>query len=152
MSRYTIRPISRNKANEWLKQVHRHLKRPVTGWLFGVQLLDQDGERVGVAMAGRPTSRMLDDGLTVEITRVAVLPGNPNACSRAYGALRKAAVALGYTRVITYTRADETGHSPAAAGFTCEGAAGGGEASRPSRKRKPSEDPSLKVRWSWSPR
>jgi len=145
---YLIRPISRNGASVWLRGVHRHLRRPVTGWLFGIQILAiPTGERVGVAMAGRPTARLLDDGLTVEITRVAVLPGHPNACSRAYGALRRAAFALGYTRAITYTRADEPGVSPAAAGFRREGAAGGGEASRPSRARKPSEDPSPKVRW-----
>ena len=147
---YEIRPITRNAARAWIAGVHRHLRRPVTGWLFGVELVDRDtGDRVGVAMAGRPAARMLQDGRTIEITRVAVLEGHPNACSRAYGALRQAAVALGYQRIITYTRADETGHSPRAAGFRSEGLAGGGEADRPSRRRPPSEDPSLKVRWVW---
>lgn len=145
--KYTIKPITRNAATTWMKDVHRHLKRPVTGWLFGIQLLDADGKRVGVAMAGRPTARMLQDGETIEITRVAVLEGHPNACSRVYGALRKAALALGYTRVITYTLEEETGHSPAAAGFRCEGTAGGGQADRPSRRRKPVEQAGLKVRW-----
>lgn len=100
-------------------------------------------------MAARPTARMLQDGTTCEVTRVAVLPGNPNACSFAYGALRRAAAALGYDRVVTYTREDEPGVTPHAAGFVCEGPAGGGEADRPSRRRAPSEDPSPKVRWVW---
>lgn len=147
-----MRPISLNAARAWMAATHRHLKRPVTGWLFGVEIL-RHGERVGVAMCGRPAARMLQDGETCEITRVAVVEGAPNACSFAYGALRKAAAALGYTRIITYTRTDEPGTTPQAAGFVCRGPAGGGEASRPGRKRRPSEDPSPKVRWEWlSPR
>lgn len=146
-ARYTVAPITRNAASAWVAGVHRHLRRPVTGWLFGVELL-LNGERIGVAMAGRP-ARMLQDGVTCEITRVAILPGHPNACSTAYGALRRAARALGYQRIVTYTRADELGHSPKAAGFRFDGAAGGGEADRPSRRRGPVEDPSPKIRWVW---
>lgn len=112
-------------------------------------LVDEAGNRAGLAMAGRPCSRMLQDGVTAEITRVAVLPGHPNACSRAYGALRRALTAIGYRRIYTYTRADEPGHSPKAAGFRCEGPAGGGEADRPSCRRRRSEDPSRKIRWVW---
>lgn len=142
-----VRPISFNAAKAFLAAHHRHLRRPVTGWLFGVSLVE-DGEVIALACAGRPAARMLQDGLTLEITRVATL-GQPNACSRLYGALRRAGLALGYQRFVTYTRADEPGVSPRAAGFRCEGSAGGGEATRPSRPRKPSEDPSLKVRWVW---
>lgn len=144
-----VRPITRNEAAVWLRDVHRHLKRPVTGWLFGVEILSDTGERIGVAMAARPAARMLQDGTTCEVTRVAVLDGHPNACSFAYGALRRAAAALGYDRIVTYTRTDEPGITPRAAGFVCEGEAGGGEADRPSRRRQASEDPSRKVRWAW---
>ena len=145
----TVRPISRNAATAWVATVHRHLRRPVTGWLFGVEILDDDGQRIGVAMAGRP-ARLLQDGVTCEITRVAVLPGQPNACSFAYGALRRAAAALDYERVVTYTRMDESGTTCRAAGFVDEGEAGGGEASRPGRPRKPVEDASSpKRRWVW---
>lgn len=147
---FVVRPISRNEAIRWVADCHRHLRRPVTGWLFGVQILKPSPEglvRVGVAIAGRPC-RMLQDGVTVEITRVAT-DGTENACSFAYGRLRKAASALGYTRVITYTRADEPGASLRAAGFVCEGPAGGGEWSRPSRHRGEAEDASPKVRWAW---
>lgn len=148
---YEVRPITRNAATAWIRDVHRHLKRPVAGRLFGVEILE-GVTRIGVACAARPSARLLQDGMTVEIRRVAVVDGYPNACSFAYGALRRAAVAIGYTDVITYTRADESGVSLRAAGFICEGAAGGGEASRPSRPRQPSEDPSPKVRWRWSTR
>lgn len=151
MSSYTTRPTTRNVATAWMLTHHRHLRRPVTGWLFGVEILDRAGELVGVAMAARPSARMLQDGATVEVTRLAVLPGHQNACSYAYGRLRRAAWALGYRRAYTYTREDEDGTSLRAAGWICEGPAGGGEADRPGRHRHPSEDPSRKVRWVSSP-
>ena len=99
-----VRPISRNAARSWIAERHRHLRRPVTGWLFGVEVL-RDGQRIGVAMCARPTARQLQDGLTCEVSRVAVLEGERNACSFAYAALRRAARALGYQRVVTYTMA-----------------------------------------------
>lgn len=143
-----IRPITRNAAIAFLARHHRHLRRPPTGWLFGCQIISTTelGKVLGIACAGRPASRMLQDGQTMEITRVATL-GDPNACSRLYGALRRAGQALGYTRFVTYTREDEPGVSPRAAGFRSEGPAGGGEVTRPSRPRRASEDPSPKVRW-----
>lgn len=144
----SVRPISLNAAREWIAATHRHLRRPVTGWLFGVEVL-RNGERIGVACAGRPASRMLQDGVTCEITRVAILEGESNACSFAYGALRRAAAALGYTRVVTYTMAEEPGTSLRAAGFVDEGEAGGGEADRPSRRRKAVEQSGPKRRWIW---
>jgi len=144
-----VRPISLNAARDWIAATHRHLRRPVTGWLFGVEIL-HDNERVGVACAGRPASRMLQDGETCEITRVAVLEGHRNACSFAYGALRRAAAALGYRRVVTYTLEHEPGSSLRAAGFRDDGPAGGGEADRPSRPRNAVEQSGPKRRWSWT--
>lgn len=144
----SVRPITRNKAVEWIRTVHRHLKKPVTGWLFGVEIL-RDGQRIGVACAGRPC-RKLQDGETCEITRVAVVDGHQNACSFAYGALRRAAAALGYKRIVTYTLySEEPGISLRAAGFMDRGPAGGGEYDCPSRPREPVENSSLKRRWEW---
>ena len=143
-----VRPVSLNSARQWIAEQHRHLRRPVTGWLFGVEIL-RDGKRIGVACAARPSARMLQDGVTCEITRVAVLEGERNACSFAYGALRRAAKALGYRRVFTYTLESEPGSSLRAAGFVDDGPAGGGEADRPSRRRQPVEQPGMKRRWLW---
>jgi len=144
-----VRPISLNAARSWIQEQHRHLRRPITGWLFGVEVL-LDGQRVGVACAGRPAARMLQDGVTCEITRVAVLAGQQNACSFAYGALRRAALALGYKRIVTYTLEHEPGTSLRAAGFIDDGPAGGGEADRPSRRRDPVEQSGVKRRWSYT--
>ena len=68
-------------------------------------------------MAGRPVARHYDDGSTVEITRVST-DGTRNATSMLYGALTRAGFALGYTRIITYTQANESGSSLRAAGWT----------------------------------
>ena len=146
--RLRVRPVSRNAARSWIAECHRHLRRPVTGWLFGVEIL-RGNRRIGVACAARPSARSWQNGVTCEISRVAVVEGECNACSFAYGALRRAAKALGYQRVVTYTLKDEPGTSLKAAGFRCDGIAGGGEADRPSRRRSPVEQPGLKLRWVW---
>jgi hypothetical protein len=148
VSGLSCRPISQNAAREWIAATHRHLRRPVTGWLFGVEIL-RDGRRIGVACTGRPAARLLQDGVTCEVTRVACIEGEQNACSFAYGALRRAAVALGYQRIITYTLEHEPGVSLRAAGFEDAGVIRGGEASRPSRPRAPVEQPGHKRRWEW---
>lgn len=81
--------------------------------------LEIDGELVAVATAGRPVAAALQDGFTVEVTRVCTL-GHENACSRLYGALNRAAAALGYRRSYTYTLASEPGASPKAAGYVLD--------------------------------
>ena len=126
-----IRPITLRAAGEFVRAVHRH-HAPPQGGLFAAALYD--GETLlGVAIAGRPVARALDDGLTIEVTRVAVTEGSRNACSQLYGAICRAAAALGYTRAITYTLASEVGSSCKAAGFVCEGEAGGGRWKRSER-------------------
>jgi hypothetical protein len=111
------RPIALKAANRFIIEHHRH-NEDVTGWLFGSSLWIGDELR-SVGIAGRPTGRGFDDGLTVEITRVCTL-GDINACSMLYGALCRAAKAIGYRRAITYTLEGELGTSPAAAGFTID--------------------------------
>jgi hypothetical protein len=69
-----------------------------------------------VAIVGRPVARSLDDGTTLEVNRTAT-DGTPNANSMLYGAAWRAAKAIGYRRLITYTQAGEAGSSLRAAGF-----------------------------------
>lgn len=108
-------PVRQRMAMECVQRWHRH-NRPPVGDLFRVGVANVDGELVCVGIAGRPISREFDDGQTVEVTRVAS-DGTRNATSMAYAALSRAAFALGYRRVITYTQADETGSSLRAAGW-----------------------------------
>jgi hypothetical protein len=67
-------------------------------------------------MAGRPVARHLDNGFTLEVNRTCT-DGTRNANSMLYGAAWRAAKAMGYTRCITYTQADECGASLRAAGW-----------------------------------
>jgi hypothetical protein len=76
----------------------------------------QGDELVGVACCGRPVARAFDDGLTLEVNRTCTL-GTKNANSMLYGACWRAAKALGYQRLVTYTQAGESGVSLRAAGW-----------------------------------
>lgn len=141
-------PISRIRLNVWIAKHHRHSK-PVVGDIFRVCVADTEDCVRGAACLGQPKARRLNDGRTGEITRV-VTDGTPNACSMLYGALVRAAKALGYLRVITYTKADEPGSSLRAAGFKDDGIISPGkEWSVPSRPRKPA-DFELGPRRRWS--
>lgn len=118
-------PVSRDVANNCVTRWHRHNGAPVQA-IFRVGAAKEDGTLVAVGMAGRPVARHYDDGQTVEVTRVSS-DGTRNATSMLYAALTRAAFALGYRRVITYTQADESGASLRAAGWKVI-------ASRPPRK------------------
>jgi len=108
-------PVSLAQANEHVAAWHRHNK-PVPGAKFCVGAADASGVLRAVAISGRPVARMYDDGDTIEVVRVAS-DGTHNACSMLYGACQRAAFALGYRRVITYTQADESGSSLRASGW-----------------------------------
>jgi hypothetical protein len=110
-----IVPITLREARAFIAEHHRHNK-PSVGWKFGIGLR-LDGCLVGVAMAGRPVSRHFDDGLTLEVNRTCT-DGTHNANSMLYGAVWRAAKAMGYLRCITYTQADESGASLRAVGWS----------------------------------
>lgn len=95
-----------------------------------------DGEKVvGCSVIGRPVARMNADGWTAEVTRLCVLEGIANGCSMLYRASWRAARALGYRRLLTYTLASENGASLRGAGFKLLGVRGGGSWSRKDRPR-----------------
>lgn len=106
--------ISIREASRFVLHHHRHL-RPPQGALFAIAC-EHDGQLVGVAIVGRPVGRGLQDGRTVEITRLCT-DGTANAPSFLLSRCRRAAAALGYQRVITYTIPAEGGASLRAAGF-----------------------------------
>lgn len=89
---------------------------------------------------------MLDDGLTLEVTRLAT-DGTRNACSLLYSAAARAARALGYQRVLTYVLSSETGVSLKASGWRRVADTSGGSWSRPSRARQDKHPTEAKVRW-----
>lgn len=115
MGSLRIVPITLATANEFVAAHHRHNK-PVKGGIVLKVGVEDDGELVGVGMAGTPVARMLCDGVTLEARRTCT-DGTDHANSMLYGALWRAARALGWQRLITYTQADESGASLRAAGF-----------------------------------
>ena len=95
---------------------HRH-HEPPQRYKFALAVARVADEKiVGVAIVGRPVARMFCDGWTVEVTRCCT-DGTKNAPSALYRAATRAAFALGYRRVITYTRKDESGISLRGAGW-----------------------------------
>lgn len=139
-----IIPLGLKEANALVAQWHRHHK-PVPGAKFALGVADD--ERVcGAAIVGRPVARMSDDGGTLEVNRL-VTDGTRNACSKLYAAAWKAATALGYKRLITYTLPEEGGASLRASGWKCIGERGGGSWSRGSRPRVDLHPLQAKLLW-----
>ena len=139
-----VQPIGLDVASWFVNSWHRHARATV-GHVFSLGLFGPDLSLHGVAVVGRPVARMLDDGCTLEVTRLAT-DGTRNACSMLYAAACREARARGWSRVITYTRSDETGASVRAAGFTQAGLVKGRQWDTPSRRRiqRPVVD---RVRW-----
>lgn len=100
-------PITLREACAFVALHHRHHKPP-RGCRFVVGAAD-DGAIVGVAIVGRPVARNLEDGWTAEVTRLCVLDSARNACSLLYAASWRAARALGFRRLVTYTLPEEGG-------------------------------------------
>lgn len=119
-----LRPISIKAAKQYVHEHHRHERdgrqRPAVGGLWAHSVVDEHGVIRGVAIVGRPVARMLCDGWTAEVTRVAT-DGTRNACSMLYGAASRTARAMGYRRLLTYTLASESGTSLRAAGWLRDG-------------------------------
>jgi len=143
--RLEITPVTLGESYALVNRIHRHHKAP-QGGLFAIAV-SCEGEVVGVAIVGRPISRRLDDSWTVEVTRVAVEVGNPNACSMLYGACWRAARAMGYRKVITYTLSTERGTSVRAAGWKCVGSTPGRSWDVPSRPRIDKHPLQQRFRW-----
>jgi hypothetical protein len=95
---------------------------------------ENDAKIVGVVIVGRPVSRMMQDGWTLEVTRLAT-DGTKNACSFLYAAAWRATRAIGYRKLTTCILDTEPGTTLRAAGWRLVGQAGGGSWSVPSRPR-----------------
>lgn len=139
-----VRPVTFREACTFVEENHRHHGK-TAGCKFCIGAYD-GGRLAGVAICGRPVSRMLDDGLTIEINRLCT-DGTKNACSLLYGACCRAAKAMGYQKAVTYILSEEPGTSLRASGFRCDGPAGGGTWNREGRKRE-SMNTERKTRWS----
>ena len=145
MKRIQIVPISLKEANIFVERTHRHHSK-VVGHKFSIAIADEDENIRGVAIVGRPVSRSLDDGWTLEVTRLAT-DGVKNGCSMLYAAAWRVAKALGFKRLVTYILNSEKGTSLKAAGWKCIGECGGGTWNRKNRPRIDKHPTQLKIRF-----
>jgi len=137
-------PVNLDDANDYVLRLHRHSK-PTIGHKFAVGI--SDGKQLrGVAISGRPVSKALQDGRTIEILRVCT-DGIRNGCTRLYGASCRAAAALGYLLAITYTLESEGGASLRAAGFKPVATVKERQWGCPSRPREERDLIGDKIRW-----
>ena len=144
MKKLSTIPISLEEANEFVSRHHRH-HPAVVGHKYSIGAVCENNI-VGVVICGRPVSRHRDDGLTIEITRLCS-DGTANVCSFLYGAACKAAFALGYKRVGTYTMASESGSSLRASGWKLIGTTPGKTWNTPSRPRIDKHELGLRLLW-----
>lgn len=147
MSSLQLQPVTFKEACAFIAD-HHSTHDPPQGWKFGTGL--NDGKKlVGVATVGRPVSRHLDDGETLEVTRCAT-DGTKNAASKLYAACWRAARNLGYQRLITYTLADSEEGTPLKAvdGYrVVHERTGGGKWDTPSRPRTDTSPDEQKTLW-----
>jgi hypothetical protein len=148
LPRLAVVPCTLREAQSFVTQHHRHHRAPQGGlFAVGAAEIDAGGAvMVAVAIVGRPVARRSQDGWTCEVTRLCST-GARNACSLLYAACWRAARALGWRRLITYTLPEEGGASLRAAGWRCIGEAGGGSWSVPSRPRVDTHPLQTKLRW-----
>jgi hypothetical protein len=150
--RLQLKPIPLRVANDYVTTHHKH-HPAARGCKFSIGCY-VGSLLVGVVIVERPKARHLDDGWTLELSRVCTA-GHPHVASKLIAAAARAAFAMGAKRVISYVLAEEAGTSYRAAGwFRVEDGAGlpilfgGGEWSRPSREREPMVSPTgKKHRW-----
>lgn len=138
-------PLTLDKANNFVKQLHRH-HRPVYRDKYRIGC-SVGGRLVGIVQVGRPVSRALDDGNTLEVVRLCT-DGAYNACSFLYGAAARVARELGYSKIITYILEDESGASLRAAGWKFECMTKGGSWNCQCRPRADNAPTCPKQRWS----
>lgn len=135
-------PLTQRQAAAFIAAHHRH-HPPSRGDIFRVGAAESphDGGApflVGVAVVGRPVSREIQqrEPTTAELLRLCVCERAPkNTPSLLLGAVRRAAWGLGYTRLISYTLASESGVSMRAAGYRLVGEVKGRSWDMPSRPR-----------------
>lgn len=137
-------PLERPVAAEFVKSLHRH-HPPANADKYRIGC-EHDGKLVGVVQVGRPVSRVLDDGKTLEVLRLCT-DGTPNVCSFLYSKAARIARELGYEKIITYILDTESGDSLKATGWSKEADIQGKSWNCPSRPRETKAPTCNKQRW-----
>lgn len=144
--KYRAVPVDMAEANALVRRWHRR-HGGVQGYKLALAaVLEAERRLCGVVVLGRPVSRGLDDGWTLEVLRLAG-DGTADVCSFLYGAAARAGKAAGYPRLVTYSLASESGTSLRAAGWRPVSAVHGRSWSCPARPRPDAVKGEAKVRW-----
>jgi len=122
MRELQVAQITLDESKAYVGDFHAH-SDPQQGHKWSLAAIAED-RIVGVAVIGRPTAPVLQNGdhWALEVIRVCVErdetgKGYPNACSFLYGASWRSIKAMGYLRAVTYTKDGENGTSLKAAGW-----------------------------------
>lgn len=95
-------PLELKQANDFVGKLHRH-HDPVYRDKFRIGC-KFNNELVGVVQCGRPVSRHLDNGKTIEVVRLCT-DGTDNVCSFLYSRAARVAKEMGYEKLLhTYLK------------------------------------------------
>lgn len=108
-------PMDILQVQDYINKNHRHHAAAHRD-KFRIGIVDSDGTIIGVAQCGRPVSRGMQDGKTLEVLRLCT-DGTKDACSFLYSKCARIARELGYERIITYILETESGTSLRASGW-----------------------------------
>lgn len=127
-------PMELKDAQNFINAHHRHHQ---ASHRDKFRIAASDGKNiVGVIQVGRPVSRVLDDGHTLEVLRLCTT-GEKDVCSFLYSRAARIAKEMGYTKIITYILESEPGTSLKASGWKLEAdGVGGSDWNVPSRPRE----------------
>lgn len=148
--RLVLMPTNIGEARKFIERHHSHLHAPVSG-LCAVGVGDGT-DLCCVAMLGRPVSRELQAQGCAEVTRVAS-DGTEHAASKALAAITRAALALGYRRLVSSILLGEKDTSYRAAGWwpVAIGETTRAWDSHPRATAGSHVQPGRKVRWEFGP-
>ena len=118
-----IAPIGHACARSFVQKHHQHCRPPAV-WRFHTGIFN-GRTLLGVAIVGNPVAPALNGRGIVEVNRLCIRrdtakPLRWNAASMLYGWCAREAARRGWTNIITYTRIDELGTPPRAAGWQPE--------------------------------
>jgi hypothetical protein len=146
-----LKPVPADTVRRFIARHHAHCGAPVI-WRFH-QGVFNGATLIGVAVVGNPVAPAFMGRGIVEVTRLCIRRDMAaalrwSAASMLYGWCAREAQKRGWKKIITYTRADESGKSVEAAGWGRESPVRGRgwhSARRPRSNRNSFID---KVRWS----
>lgn len=126
-------PMELKDAQNYINAYHRHHQASHRDkFRIGAEI---DGNIVGVIQVGRPVSRQLDNGRTLEVLRLCT-NGEKDVCSFLYSRAARIGKEMGYEKIITYILETESGTSLKASGWILEAEnVGGADWDTPSRRR-----------------